>query len=54
MSAFIRIRKTLWRTLLQAVPTALGIVVLFFLLLQLVPGNAAGFQRPNNRRKFSL
>ena len=41
MSAFIRIRSTLWRTLLQAVPTVLGIVVLVFLLLQLVPGDAA-------------
>ena len=41
MSTFIRIRKTLWRTLLQAVPTVLGIVILVFLLLQLVPGDAA-------------
>ena len=38
MSTFVRIRKTLWRTLLQAVPTVLGIVILVFLLLQLVQG----------------
>ena len=41
MNAFVRLRKTLWRTLLQAVPTVLGIVILVFLLLQLVPGDAA-------------
>ena len=36
-----RIKTTVWRTALQAVPTALGIVILVFLLLQLVPGDAA-------------
>lgn len=41
MSTFIRVRSTLWRTLIQAVPTVFGIVILVFLLLQLVPGDAA-------------
>jgi len=41
MQRLARIRKTLWRTVLQAVPTVLGIVVLNFFLLQLAPGDAA-------------
>lgn len=36
-----RLLRVLRRTLLQAVPTVLGIVVLNFLLLQLAPGDAA-------------
>ncbi|MDR2111936.1 MAG: ABC transporter permease [Candidatus Accumulibacter sp.] len=41
MSALGRVRATLWRTFLQAIPTVFGIVILVFLLLQLVPGDAA-------------
>ncbi|MDX0831952.1 ABC transporter permease subunit [Sinorhizobium medicae] len=41
MPVLIRIARTLRRTLLQAVPTILGIVVLNFFLLQLAPGDAA-------------
>ncbi|MGE0800388.1 MAG: ABC transporter permease [Lautropia sp.] len=41
MPTLPRIAATLRRTLLQAVPTVAGIVVLNFLLLQLVPGDAA-------------
>jgi peptide/nickel transport system permease protein len=40
MTAFARIRATLWRTAIQAVPTVFGIVILVFLLLQMVPGDA--------------
>jgi peptide/nickel transport system permease protein len=36
-----RTGKVLWRTLVQAIPTALGIVILSFFLLQLAPGDAA-------------
>ena len=36
-----RIGRTLRRTLLQAIPTVLGIVILNFFLLQLAPGDAA-------------
>jgi peptide/nickel transport system permease protein len=36
-----RLLRVLRRTLLQAIPTVLGIVVLNFLLLQLAPGDAA-------------
>ncbi len=36
-----RIGRTLQRTLLQAIPTVLGIVILNFFLLQLAPGDAA-------------
>jgi peptide/nickel transport system permease protein len=36
-----RLLRVLRRTLLQAVPTALGIVILNFLLLKLAPGDAA-------------
>lgn len=41
MPVLIRIARTLRRTLLQAVPTILGIVILNFFLLQLAPGDAA-------------
>lgn len=41
MTTFARIRATLSRTALQAIPTAVGIVILVFFLLQLVPGDAA-------------
>jgi peptide/nickel transport system permease protein len=41
VNTLARIRATLWRTFLQAIPTVLGIVILVFLLLQLVPGDAA-------------
>ena len=41
MSALARMGATLRRTALQAVPAAFGIVVLCFLLLQLLPGDAA-------------
>ena len=41
MTTFARIRATLWRTTLQAIPTVFGIVILVFFLLQLVPGDAA-------------
>ena len=36
-----RVRSALLRTVVQVVPTMLGIVVLCFFLLQLVPGDAA-------------
>lgn len=36
-----RTRRVLQRTLLHALPTALGIVIVVFFLLQLVPGDAA-------------
>lgn len=41
MAVLVRIARTLRRTLLQAVPTILGIVILNFFLLQLAPGDAA-------------
>ena len=41
LSALARTGATLRRTLVQAVPTALGIVVLCFVLLHFVPGDAA-------------
>lgn len=41
MLALLRIGRTLRRTLLQAIPTILGIVILNFFLLQLAPGDAA-------------
>lgn len=41
MPALLRLGRTLRRTLLQAVPTLLGIVILNFFLLQLAPGDAA-------------
>lgn len=41
MHRLVRIGKTLWRTLLQAIPTVLGIVILDFFLLKLAPGDAA-------------
>lgn len=41
MPAFLRLGRTLRRTLLQAIPTVLGIVILNFFLLQLAPGDAA-------------
>ncbi|MGI2033933.1 ABC transporter permease [Rhizobium panacihumi] len=41
MPALLRIGRTLRRTLLQAIPTILGIVILNFFLLQLAPGDAA-------------
>ena len=41
MTALTRLRTTLIRTLLQAIPTVVGIVILIFFLLQLVPGDAA-------------
>src|SRR3954453_2158488 len=41
MSALVRTALSLRRTLLQALPTVLGIIVLNFFLLQLAPGDAA-------------
>jgi peptide/nickel transport system permease protein len=41
MHRLIRIGKTLRRTVLQAIPTVLGIVILNFFLLKLAPGDAA-------------
>src|SRR6218665_144657 len=41
MSALARTARSLRRTLLQAIPTVLGIVILNFFLLQLAPGDAA-------------
>ncbi|MEC5319891.1 ABC transporter permease [Brenneria populi subsp. brevivirga] len=41
MSKFARIWRALRRTLLHALPTAIGIVIVVFFLLQLVPGDAA-------------
>jgi peptide/nickel transport system permease protein len=40
MNTIARIRATLWRTAIQAMPTVFGIIILVFLLLQLVPGDA--------------
>ncbi|PNU05530.1 ABC transporter permease [Novosphingobium guangzhouense] len=40
MTSVSRAARTAWRTGLHAVPTALGVVVLSFLLLQLAPGDA--------------
>ena len=40
MTTLERVRATLWRTVLQAIPTVFGIVILVFFLLQLVPGDA--------------
>ncbi|HEY2133238.1 MAG TPA: ABC transporter permease [Acetobacteraceae bacterium] len=41
MSALARMARTLRRSLLHAVPMALGVVILDFLLLRLMPGDAA-------------
>jgi peptide/nickel transport system permease protein len=41
MSALARTARSLRRTLLQAIPTVLGIIILNFFLLQLAPGDAA-------------
>ncbi|MET3898958.1 peptide/nickel transport system permease protein [Devosia sp. UYZn731] len=41
MSSLPRIARALRRTLLQAIPTVIGIVILNFFLLQLAPGDAA-------------
>jgi len=41
MSSIARLAKTFRRTILQAIPTVIGIVVINFLLLQLAPGDAA-------------
>ncbi|MDR3473599.1 MAG: ABC transporter permease [Devosia sp.] len=41
MSRAARITRTLGRTVIQAVPTVLGIIVLNFFLLKLAPGDAA-------------
>jgi len=41
MSSVARIAKTFRRTIWQAIPTVIGIVVINFLLLQLAPGDAA-------------
>ncbi len=41
MKFLSRTGKTLGRTLVQAVPTVIGIIILNFLFLQLVPGDAA-------------
>jgi peptide/nickel transport system permease protein len=41
MTASNRLLRTLFRTLLHAVPTVFGILVINFLLLQLAPGDAA-------------
>ncbi|HEY0124507.1 MAG TPA: ABC transporter permease [Rhizobium sp.] len=41
MSAYRRIARTIRRTVIQAVPTMLGIVILNFFLLKLAPGDAA-------------
>ena len=41
MSALTRTARSLRRTLLQAIPTVLGIIILNFFLLQLAPGDAA-------------
>lgn len=38
-----RIRRSLWRNLVQAIPTVLVIVTLGFFLLQLAPGDAADY-----------
>ncbi|MDB5527073.1 MAG: dipeptide/oligopeptide transporter permease protein [Devosia sp.] len=41
MSSLPRIARALRRTVLQAIPTVIGIVILNFFLLQLAPGDAA-------------
>lgn len=41
MSSLKRVRRTIRRTIIQAVPTMLGIVILSFFLLKLAPGDAA-------------
>ncbi|MFX9729457.1 hypothetical protein ABTP01_19505, partial [Acinetobacter baumannii] len=41
MSSIQRIGKTFRRTIWQAIPTVIGIVVINFFLLQLAPGDAA-------------
>lgn len=41
MSTTMRLSKALAHTLLQAIPTVLGIVILSFFILQLAPGDAA-------------
>jgi len=41
VSAYRRIARTIRRTVIQAVPTMLGIVILNFFLLKLAPGDAA-------------
>lgn len=41
MNRLQRTRRILQRTLLHALPTTLGIVIVVFFLLQLVPGDAA-------------
>ncbi|MQB40989.1 ABC transporter permease [Rhizobium sp. ICMP 5592] len=41
MSAYRRIARAIRRTVIQAVPTMLGIVILNFFLLKLAPGDAA-------------
>jgi len=41
MSNIGRLAKTFHRTMLRAIPTAIGILVINFLLLQLAPGDAA-------------
>lgn len=41
MSAYRRIARTIRRTVIQAVPTMFGIVILNFFLLKLAPGDAA-------------
>src|SRR4051812_13386668 len=41
MSRAARITRTLGRTVVQAVPTVLGIIILNFFLLKLAPGDAA-------------
>lgn len=40
MSNFRRVLRALQRSFLQAIPTAIGIVILSFILLKLVPGDA--------------
>lgn len=40
MQTFDRVRKSLQRALLYAIPMAIGVVILNFLLLQLLPGDA--------------
>jgi peptide/nickel transport system permease protein len=40
MTTLARVRATLLRTALQAIPTVFGIVILVFFLLQMVPGDA--------------
>jgi peptide/nickel transport system permease protein len=47
-----RTGTALRRTAIQAVPTVLGIIVLCFLLLRLVPGDAADVDDGLNPRLF--